>query len=159
MAKIAEQIFASESSFYFVPINRDCVSFGTLNSLLLMELSIFVAKIIALLYLAAGVAALRGVVNFAKIVDDFDKSPALTFITGLFTLIVGMLMVQYHNIWEKDWTVVITIFGWAAVIKGVMFIAFPGSLKAFKGMYKNTKAWGVLLLLVGVVFGYFGFIV
>jgi len=123
-----------------------------------MELSIFVAKIIALLYLAAGVAALRGVVSFAKIVDDFDKSPALTFITGLVTLILGMLVIQYHNIWVKDWTVLITIFGWAGAIKGVMFIAFPGGLKLFKGMYKNTKAWGVLLVLIGVLFGYFGFI-
>jgi predicted MFS family arabinose efflux permease len=123
-----------------------------------MELSVFVAKIIALLYLAAGVAALRGVINFAKIVDDYDKSPAFTFMSGLFALILGMLLIKYHNIWVKDWTVLITIFGWAAAIKGVLFIAFPDSLKLFKGMFKVTKAWGVLMLLIGVLFGYFGFV-
>jgi len=122
-----------------------------------MELSIFIAKIIAFLYLAAGVAALRGVIDFAKIVDDYNKSPALTFMSGLFALIVGMIIIKYHNIWVKDWTVVITLLGWISAVKGVMFIAFPDSLKLFKGMYKNTKAWGVLMILIALVFGYFGF--
>lgn len=123
-----------------------------------MELSIFIAKIIALIYLSVGVAALRGVTNFGKIVDDYYKSPALIFMSGLFALILGMIVIKYHNIWVKDWTVVITLFGWAATIKGVLFIAFPDSLKLFKGMYKNTKAWGILMILISVIFGYFGFI-
>ena len=120
-------------------------------------MSIFIAKIIALLYLAAGVAALRGVIDFRKIVDDYTKSPAFTLMSGLFALIVGMIIIRYHNIWVKDWTVLITLIGWASAIKGVLFIAFPDSLKLFKGMYKNTKAWGILLLLIGLLFGYFGF--
>ena len=124
-----------------------------------MELSIFIAKIIALLYLAAGVAALRGVIDFAKIVDDYNKSPALIFMSGLFALIAGMIVIRYHNIWVKDWTVLITLFGWAAAIKGTLFIAFPDSLKLFKGMYKNTRIWGVLMILIGMLFGYFGFII
>lgn len=123
-----------------------------------MELSIFVAKIIALVYLAAGISALRGVMNLKKIVEDFDRSPALTYIVGFFTLIISMLLVQYHNIWVKDWTVIITLFGWIGIFKGLMFIAFPDILKYFKGWYKNTKAWGFLMLAIGLLFGYFGFL-
>lgn len=122
-----------------------------------MELSILVAKMVSLLYLAAGIAALSGKVTFAKIVDDFDKSPALTFITGLFSMIFGVLLVEYHNLWVKDWRVLITIIGWAALIKGVMFIVAPNMMDFFKPWYKNTKGWGLLLVAIGLVFGYFGF--
>ncbi|MBN2306591.1 hypothetical protein JXD20_01265 [Candidatus Peregrinibacteria bacterium] len=122
-----------------------------------MGLSILVAKILALLYLSAGVAALGGKITFAKIVDDFEKSPALTFMTGLFSITVGMLMVEYHNIWVKDWPVLITIIGWAALIKGVMFIAWPQKISFFKPWYKKTQVWGILMIAIGLLFGYLGF--
>lgn len=119
-----------------------------------MELSILVAKILALVYISAGVGALRGTITFGKIVQDFEKSPALTYMTGFIALVMGALLVNYHNIWVKDWTVLITIVAWAALIKGVFLIAFPGYISAFKGWYKNTKAWGVFMLALGVLFGY-----
>lgn len=124
-----------------------------------MGLSIFVAKVVSLLYLAAGIGALSGKITFAKIVDDFEKSPALTFMTGLFTLVVGMLLVQYHNIWVKDWPVLITIIGWAALIKGLMFIACPQKISFFKSWYKKNQTWGLVLIAIGLIFGYFGFLV
>ena len=123
-----------------------------------MGLSILVAKILCLLYLSAGVAALSGKITFAKIVDDFEKSPALTFITGLLSLTLGMLLVEYHNIWVKDWPVLITIIGWAAVVKGIMFIAYPKAMAFFKPWYKKTERWGILLIAIGLLFGYFGFL-
>ncbi len=123
-----------------------------------MVLSVLVAKMLAIFYLSAGVAALGGKVNFGKIVGDFEKSSALIFITGFISIVVGMLLVTYHNIWVKDWTVLITIVGWAALVKGVLFIAFPGFISCFKGIYKNTRIWGVIIFIIGLMFGYFGFV-
>lgn len=123
-----------------------------------MELSIFVAKVMAIIYIAAGFAALRGAINFTKVVDDFVKSKGLTFLAGFFTVLVGMLLIEYHNFWVKDWTVVITLVGWGAVIKGVMFIAFPELLKVFSGFYKYSKVWGGFVLIIGLLFGYAGFV-
>lgn len=122
-----------------------------------MNIATFVAQAMSLLYLGAAVAAIRGVIDFDKILKDFEQSKGLTFITGLITLIIGLLIVTLHNVWAKDWTVLITLIGWISLIKGFMFIAFPDSLKMFKGMYKNTQVWGVFLLALAAVFGYFGF--
>jgi len=57
-------------------------------------------------------------------VDDFTKSPALTFATDLFTIIIGMLIIG--------------------------FLVFPNSLKVFKDMFKMNKLWGILLLIIGL---------
>ena len=124
-----------------------------------MELSILVARILALTYIAAGIAALSGKINFNKIVEDFEKSQGLTFLAGFITLIIGMLLVQYHNIWVKNWTVLITIIGWMSLLKGIMLIAFPRFISSFKGWYKNTRIWGIFMIVLVILFGYFGFII
>ena len=124
-----------------------------------MELSILVAKILALYYLAAGVGVLSGKVKADKMIKSFEDSPGLTLISGFFMIIIGALLVEYHNIWVKAWTVLVTIIGWVALIKGVLFIAYPQLLLSFKGMYKNTKPWwGVIGIALGLLFGYFGFV-
>lgn len=123
-----------------------------------MELSIFVAKILALVYLSAGVAALSGKISLTKVIDELKESQALTYITGLFTLIIGMILIEFHNVWAQDWTVLITIIGWIAFLKGVALIAFPDALLSFRPMFRNTKGWGVLMLFLGFLFGYFAFV-
>jgi len=70
-----------------------------------------------------------------------------------------MLLVGHHNIWVKDWRVLITLIGWIAVIKGVLLIAFPQLISLFKGWYKNTRAWGILIIVLGLLFGYLGFVI
>jgi len=124
-----------------------------------MELSILVARILALTYISAGIAALSGRITFSKIVDDFKSSQGLTFVSGFLALVVGVFLIQYHNIWVKDWTVLVTIVGWISLFKGIMLIAFPQSISSFSRMYTNTRVWGGLMIAVGLLFGYFGFAV
>ena len=122
-----------------------------------MELSIFVAQIMSLAYLSVGIAALRGKFDFHKMVQDFAKSPGLVYLAGIVTLIIGMLLIKNHNFWVKDWTVIITILGWAATVKGVLLIAFPEFMNLFKNMFKSSKSLGFFVLIFGLMFGYFGF--
>lgn len=121
-------------------------------------LSILTAKILALLYISAGVAALRGKSSYGKIVDDLERSPALTFVTGFIALVFGAVLTAYHNLWVKDWRVLVTVVGWLSLAKGVLLIASPGTIAQFKGWYKDTQAWGTVMIALGLVFGYFGFL-
>jgi hypothetical protein len=124
-----------------------------------MEVSILAAKILALTYISAGIAVLSDKITFVKIVEDYEKSKGLTFISGLMALIIGMLLVHYHNIWVRNWTLLITIIGWISLFKGIMLIVFPQSISYFKNWYKNNQVWGILMVAIGVIFGYFGFII
>jgi predicted MFS family arabinose efflux permease len=124
-----------------------------------MELSFLVAKMLAIVYISAGIAAVSGKITFSRIVEDFEKSQGLTFISGFMTLVMGMLLVHYHNIWVKDWTVLITIVAWMSLLKGIMLIVFPQSISSFKGLYKNTRMWGIFMIAIGLLFAYFGFVI
>jgi predicted MFS family arabinose efflux permease len=122
-----------------------------------MSLSNFVARCLAIIYLSAGVAALSGRITFSKIIEDFEKSPALTYISGFMAVVIGMILITFHNVWVKNWTTVITIIAWISLIKGIMLIAFPRFISLFKDMYKNNFIWGLVMIILGLAFGYLGF--
>ena len=123
-----------------------------------MELPLLLAKIISVIYISSGVAVLIGTINFNDIADDFDKSPALTFIAGSVGIIIGMVLINFHNNWVSNWTVLVTIISWAFLIGGLIVVIFPKSLSYFSRYYKHSHAWGIFMILFGAVFGYFGFI-
>jgi len=122
-----------------------------------MELSTLVAQMIAITYISAGIAAFTSKSIFTKMIEDFEKSRGLTFITGFIAIILGMLLVTYHNIWVQDWPVLVTIIGWLSVVKGIMLIAFPQTISFFKKMYKQSQTLGALMIVFGLILGYFGF--
>lgn len=126
-----------------------------------MEVSVLIAKIASVVYLAAALGAIFSANYYRRLVDDMFNNAALTYLMGFTTVIIGFLIVNYHNIWGKDWTVLITIMGWLALIKGVLIIAFPNvvqsvSERIFKG--RGLKIFPYVAILLGLVFGYFGFV-
>lgn len=126
-----------------------------------MELSIFVAKIISVIYLSAGLGAIFSADHYRGLPDDMFKNAALTYLTGLTAVIVGFLLVNYHNSWEKDWTVLITIMGWLALMKGVIIIAFPKFVHRYSKPILEGRGFSIfsyVAIFIGVLFGYFGFV-
>ncbi len=123
-----------------------------------MELSILMAKIVAILYLSIGISIVAGQTTHKKLFKSYEESPGLVFISGFMLVILSALLIQYHNIWIKDWTVLITIIAWAMLIKGFLFLAFPKSFLSFGSKYAQTKNWmGYIIVVIALVFGYFGF--
>ncbi len=52
-----------------------------------------------------------------------NRAFGLTY--GYLSLFLGLASVLLHNEWTLSWHVLITIFGWLALIKGVIVIAWP----------------------------------
>ena len=122
-----------------------------------MELSILLAKIFAAVYLAAGLSILFNPRFYPRILDDMLKNVAVMYLYGFIALIFGVFMVTYHNFWVMDWTVVITLFGWAALIKGFMILVFPQTLKVWKPMF-SSRYFAIIAFLIAIFFGYYGFL-
>lgn len=125
-----------------------------------MELSKLVARIISVIYLSAGLGAIFSADHYRRLLDDMFNNAALTYLMGLTAAILGLLLVNYHNIWQTDWTVLITIIGWLALIKGVIIVAFPNFIhRCSKPIFEG---WGFrffpyIAMFMGLLFGYFGF--
>jgi hypothetical protein len=96
-----------------------------------MELSILIAKIASVVYLSAALGAVVNRDYYRRVLDDAFKNAALTYFMGFTAAVLGLLMVNFHNIWVRDWTVLVTILGWLALLKGVLIIAFPKFVQSY----------------------------
>ena len=126
-----------------------------------MELSILIARIIAVIYLSASLGGFFSRDYYRRLSEDVYKNAGLTYMIGFLTVIVGFLVVHYHNLWGKDWTVLITIMGWLALIKGVLIIVFPRFIQRLSQSFSTDRALKIypyVTLLIGLLFGYFGFV-
>lgn len=126
-----------------------------------MELSILIARITAVIYLSAAAGALINRDQYRRVAVDMFKNAALTYLMGFTAAIVGMIIVNYHNIWVGNWTVLITILGWLALIKGVLIIAVPKLVERFSRMIFSGRLlqwFPYIAALLGFLFGYLGFV-
>lgn len=124
-----------------------------------MELSLFLAKALGLYLIIVCCAVLVNRKVLAEMVSEVAESPALVFLAGAITLAMGLLLVLSHNIWVKNWTVLITVLAWLFLIGGMFRLFFP---KVVMSMARNInlKAYSVLWILfifLGAFLAYKGF--
>ena len=125
-----------------------------------MDSSIFIARIFGLCYLIIGVGFLFNRKTFQRIMEDFCKNAALVFYGGMLSLVAGIVIILIHNVWVAHWTVMITIIGWAGLIKGVWMIIFPNTVSKFMQAYRNKTLMlihSIAAIAFGAVLTYFGF--
>ncbi|MCR4338047.1 MAG: hypothetical protein NUV91_09620 [Candidatus Omnitrophica bacterium] len=118
-----------------------------------MTASIILAKLIGPYCLIVATGVLLNLKTYQKMIEDLIQNSALVYLSGIFALIVGLLMVQFHNIWVLDWPVAITIVGWLGVIKGVRLIVFPNSLPKAIEFYRNNTLYLVIRLILIILLG------
>lgn len=116
--------------------------------------SIFIAKLIGPTLIAVGISAL---VN-PNLIRDMGKevidSTAFVFIAGLAALLLGLAIVNTHNVWS-GWPVIITIIGWLAVIAGVLRLIFPNLAKAMGRRMLQKSALMPVVAVADIVIGGF----
>jgi uncharacterized membrane protein len=126
-----------------------------------MEISMFIAKIFGLCYLVVGVGLAFNRKLFQKTMKDFCENSALVFLSGLSALVIGVVIILVHNIWVANWTVIITLIGWAAFTKGAWMLIFPNTVCQFIKAYLKNENLLTLHLVIVLIFGgvltFFGF--
>ena len=127
-----------------------------------METSLFIAKILGPLFVVVGASMLINRDFFRKVMEDYSKNTALVFFTGVCPLVFGIVILLLHNVWVANWTVLITIFGWGGIIKGIWLLLFPNTISKFMQAYLKNKALlvahAILAVLLGAFLSYMGYI-
>jgi len=67
-------------------------------------------------------------------------------------IIIGLLNILTHNIWEADWRLLITLIGWTSLIIGLSLFIFPARTSKVLENFnvKFVQLMYMLLLIIGV---------
>ncbi len=112
----------------------------------------YLAQIMGVTFVAVGLAFLLDRKLIGRVMTDLFKSPALMYTLGFMILVLGYAMVHAHNIWDGLWyQTVITVIAWLTLVKGIMYLVFPGIVKKMaKSVYGSSNmVWLPMLVCFG----------
>ena len=126
-----------------------------------MTTSIILAKIMGLYLTIISIAMFYNAKSFAERIQGFrEDSPLMLFVT-IVSLIVGLIIIVFHNVWVWDWRVIITLLGWITVVRSIIYLFCPSVISKFIGLFESTTAVyiaGGVALVLGLILDYYGFI-
>ena len=62
-----------------------------------------------------------------------EQTPPVVYLSGVLMFVGGLAIVRSHNIWQRDWVLLVTLSGWALLLLGL--------LRAFAAeSYQRTSA-------------------
>ncbi len=122
--------------------------------------SIFLAKVIGVFLFLISLGMLIHQQRHVKLMNEFLGSPSLVNFSGVIGIILGLLIVGFHNVWVSGWPVLITLIGWLILFQGVWRIFFPDSYaRTIKNMMTDVGyiIWSWIWLLIGIFLIWLGF--
>ncbi|MCC5832413.1 MAG: hypothetical protein JJU12_05150, partial [Chlamydiales bacterium] len=126
-----------------------------------MSLSIFLARVLGLYLIITGFFYLfrRGLAK--KVTKDYFENASLVMMGSIINLIIGLMIAVGHNIWEWNWTLVITLIGYLSLLKGLTLLFIPSHAERkfmLKFVAKENPIYiGIVWLIIGFFLTYEGF--
>ena len=119
----------------------------------MLDTSLFLAQFWGWLLVITSVMVLfRGdafLKDMVRLIDD--KGFLVT--TGYLSLVIGLASLLLHNTWTSDVYVLITIFGWIALLKGIVRMTSPKSVKGMAEWFIKNAPIAKITLIVTAFLG------
>lgn len=80
------------------------------------------------------------------------KDEKFLITTSLIAIIIGLLNILFHNIWEPNWEFLITLIGWTALFMGLSLFILPKQTVSFLEFInvKFVQVLYTLFFLIGI---------
>lgn len=92
--------------------------------------------------------------HIQAVLKEVVGKKSLMFISGIISVILGLLMVFSHNVWTHNWNVVVTVMAWLVLLSGLLRLFFPAAANKWMRRLMQSKqhllGQGFILLLIGV---------
>lgn len=122
-----------------------------------LHVSRFIAGLLGVTLLAAGLALLVNYALFARMLAVAAREPLLVMLAGFLSLLAGAAIIQVHNVW-RGWPVLVTLGGWVALVTGLLRVVFPiqmaGLAAVFTAVPGVVPVVAIVLVLVGAFLVY-----
>ena len=118
-----------------------------------MPLTYFLAELIGLYCIVIGAVMLFRKQVFVAVIDGYYHNQETIFLPGILATFLGLMLVLSHNYWGVGTlALVVTVIGWAALVKGLSAPLFSSSATSIIKMLKVKEfAWvyGIVIIVIG----------
>ncbi len=119
-----------------------------------MQSSLVIAQILGPMYVIVAVGLLVNAPTYQRIFEELFESPALAYLGSLLALIFGLVILAFHHAWSTDWTLIVTLIGWLALIKGSLLAVCPGAVirlsRPLMAKSARLRTWAAVPLVLGL---------
>jgi hypothetical protein len=127
-----------------------------------VEVSVWIASLMGPVILALGLFMVTSPAALQQTTRRFLSDAPLILISGILAMVAGLAIVNTHNVWRLEWSLIVTFFGWVLLVGGAFRVIAPHLVqKAGEAMVDRagiTRLAGVVWWLLGVfltIKGYF----
>ena len=125
----------------------------TTSSVLTLQL----AQALGLYMIVAGLSGLVAPQRWKGTIDDLACSAGMQMAMGVAVFAIGVALVISHSILTDPLAIIVTLFGWAALLEGALLIAAPAPLiRIGRLALGQTRLWAILSLILGLLLGLAG---
>jgi uncharacterized membrane protein HdeD (DUF308 family) len=118
--------------------------------------TVFLGRLLGLYLIAIAVAMLASRRRALATLDEMARSGPWMLFSGMVATAAGLAILLGHNVWSGGaLAVVVTLFGWAALLKGVSLLLVPPEqmAAAYKGLgfERFFYVWIGAVLVLGLL--------
>jgi uncharacterized protein YjeT (DUF2065 family) len=113
------------------------------------------AKAYGVYILVTGLAGLFAPDRWKLVMDDYVRSPGLTYLTAVIVFGLGLVLVTLHNLWTDPLAIIVSLIGWIVLIEGIALMALPEALLKFGAAavasHSRVRLWAIFALIAGAI--------
>jgi hypothetical protein len=118
------------------------------------------ARVIGPFLVIVTATAIARAESLRTLLADFQESPVWPWFSGVFVLLLGLVVVALHNQWRGAPAIMVSVLGWLTVLKGLLLMALPQDYLAFASSALDAIAWWrvafVAMALIGLYLSFVG---
>jgi hypothetical protein len=109
------------------------------------------------------IAVLLGPILMVMVASEFpivqphlydEQIPPVVYLSGVLMFVAGLAIVQWHNLWQRDWTLLITLCGWFLLALGLFRMFAAGFYRQASGNVSSLS----FMIVEGILFA-IGFLI
>lgn len=110
------------------------------------------ARVLGPFLIIATITAAIRTPQMRELLADFGANPLWPWVVGAFVLILGLVVVALHNSWNTPPAVIVSLVGWAMVLRGVLLMAFPATfMRAANAVMGVGLVWQIIYAVLGLL--------
>lgn len=77
-----------------------------------------------------------------------EQIPPLVYLSGVLMFVAGLAIVRWHNLWQRDWTLLVTLSGWSLLALGLFRMFAAGLYRQAAGNASSLP----FMIIEGILF-------